>query len=153
MSGIKHDQNKPDYTYISKELMDEVALVRAFGAKKYAKHNWKKGFKVTRSLAAALRHIFAFLAGETNDPESGLSHLAHAVCGLEHAIYDMKHHPHNDDRVEPPTATITQAIPEGQTVVTAKYRAPTQDMWVGDTQTRPGLSEEEIRRRNNFIAP
>jgi hypothetical protein len=59
---------------------------------------WKRGFKVTRSCAAALRHIFQFLAGETLDPESGESHLAHAVCSLEHAIYDMKHHPANDDR-------------------------------------------------------
>jgi hypothetical protein len=96
--GIKHDQGKPDFTFISYELMEAVAQVRAFGAKKYSRGQWKKGFKVTRSLAAVLRHIFAFLAGETNDPESGLSHLAHAICGLEHALYDMKHHPENDDR-------------------------------------------------------
>lgn len=96
--GIKHDQDKPDFTYISIELMEELAKVRAFGAKKYSRSNWKKGFKVTRSLAAVLRHIFQFLSGQTTDPESGLSHLAHAVAGLEHAIYDLRHHPENDDR-------------------------------------------------------
>ncbi len=79
-------------------MLEQVALVRAFGAKKYSKNNWKKGFPVTRSLAAVLRHIFLFLRGETNDPESGLSHLAHAMCGLEHAIFDMINHPENDDR-------------------------------------------------------
>ena len=98
--GVKHDQGKHDYTYVSKELLDTVAAVRAFGAKKYAKDNWRQGFAVTRSLAAALRHIFAFLSGETNDPESGLSHLGHAVCCLEHAIYDMAHRPENDDRIK-----------------------------------------------------
>jgi hypothetical protein len=96
--GLKYDTGKPDLTYVSYELMEAVARVREFGAKKYSRDNWKKGFKVTRSLAASLRHIFLFLAGETLDPESGQSHLAHAVCGLEHAIYDLKHRPENDDR-------------------------------------------------------
>lgn len=97
-TAVKHDQGKPDLSHISYELVEAVALVRDFGAKKYSRNNWKKGFKVTRSCAAALRHIFLFLSGETNDSESGLSHLGHAVCCLEHAIYDMKHHPENDDR-------------------------------------------------------
>ena len=96
--GIKHDSGKPDLSMISYELLEEVARVREFGAKKYSRNNWKNGFKVTRSLAATLRHIYLFLSGETHDPESGLSHLGHAVCGLEHAIYDMKNHPENDDR-------------------------------------------------------
>lgn len=96
--AVKYDSDKPDLSMISWELVSEVAKVRMFGAKKYARDNWKKGFKVTRSCAAALRHIFLFLSGETNDSESGLSHLAHAICCLEHAMYDMIHHPQNDDR-------------------------------------------------------
>jgi hypothetical protein len=98
MSGTKHDQDKPDLSMISWELVSLLGHVRAFGSKKYSRDNWKKGFKVTRSCAAALRHIFLFLSGETNDSESGLSHLGHAVAALEHAIYDMQHHSHNDDR-------------------------------------------------------
>lgn len=96
--AVKHDQGKPDLSMVSRELMEHVARVRMFGAKKYDRDNWKKGFKVTRSCAAALRHIMAFLDNETTDPESNESHLAHAVCCLEHAIYDMQHHPENDDR-------------------------------------------------------
>lgn len=98
MAGLKNDAGKPDLTLVSKELMISLARVREFGNKKYEKNNWKKGFNVTRSLAAALRHIFSFLSGETLDPESGLSHLGHAVASIEHAIYDMEHHPENDDR-------------------------------------------------------
>lgn len=96
--GIKHDLGKPDLSLVSRELMEEVAKVRMFGSKKYSRNNWKKGFKLTRSCAAALRHIFAFLSGESTDPESGELHLSHAVCCLEHAIYDYLHHPENDDR-------------------------------------------------------
>jgi len=97
-SAIKHDQGKPDLSMISYELVEAVARVREFGAKKYARNNWKKGLKITRSCAAALRHIFLFLSGETNDPESGLPHPSHAICNLEHVLYDLKHHPENDDR-------------------------------------------------------
>jgi len=97
-SALKYDEGKPDLSQISYELVAAVAKVREFGAKKYERGNWHKGFKVTRSCAAALRHIFLFLKGETNDFESGLPHLAHAVCCLEHAMHDMLYRPENDDR-------------------------------------------------------
>jgi hypothetical protein len=97
--SIKKDDNKYDPTMLTIEMVELVSKVRMFGAKKYARNNFKiTGFKYTRSLAAALRHIFAFLNGEDNDPESGLSHLGHAICSLEHCIYDTKNHPENDDR-------------------------------------------------------
>lgn len=62
------------------------------------KNNWKKGFKYSRSGAAALRHIFSFFDNEDLDPESGLSHIAHAIASLEHLLYDITHHPQLDDR-------------------------------------------------------
>lgn len=97
--SIKNDTDKFDPTMLTIEMIELVSRVRMFGAKKYARNNFKiSGFKYTRSLAAALRHIYQFLNGEDNDPESGLSHLGHAICSLEHCIYDTKHHPNNDDR-------------------------------------------------------
>jgi len=97
--SIKKDDNKFDPTMLTLEMVELVSRVRMFGAKKYARNNFKiTGFKYTRSLAAALRHIYAFLNGEDNDPESGLSHLGHAICSLEHCIYDSVHHKENDDR-------------------------------------------------------
>ncbi len=96
--GLKNDADKLDLSLISLELMEEVAKVRMFGAKKYSRNQWKKGFRITRSCAAALRHIFLFLSGETYDKESGLYHPAHAICCLEHVLYDLRHHPENDDR-------------------------------------------------------
>lgn len=94
--AIKHDDGKDDFTHVSIEMMTALARVRAFGAKKYSRDNWKKGFKIVRSLGAALRHIFARLAGQKLDPESGLDHLWHAACCIEHAIYDAAHHPQNE---------------------------------------------------------
>jgi hypothetical protein len=99
--ALKHDSGKADLSQISYELVEGLARVRMFGEKKYARDNWKRGFKITRSLSACLRHIFQFLAGQSYDSESGLLHLYHAVACLEHAIYDMIHHPENDDRYKP----------------------------------------------------
>ena len=106
--GIKYDDGKPDYSLISKDLMDHVSFVRAFGAKKYAKNNWRKGFKYTRSVAAAMRHIVAFSHGEDLDPESGLPHIAHAICCLEHLLNDYLHNPSNDDRFK--SEALTPAL-------------------------------------------
>lgn len=96
--AVKHDQDKYDPTMLSIELIELVSRVRMFGSKKYSRNNWKGCFATTRSLAAALRHLFAYLNGEDNDPESGLSHLGHAICSIEHEIYRAKHRPDLDDR-------------------------------------------------------
>lgn len=98
VQGSKHDSGKPDLSLVSSELMTELALVRQFGSAKYARDNWKLGFKYNRSIAAALRHIMAFKDGEDLDPESGLTHIGHALASLEHLLYDYKHHKANDDR-------------------------------------------------------
>ena len=72
--GVKPE----DYALIPWGAMDEIARVYAFGAQKYAAHNWRKGYEWGKSFSALCRHIFAFWKGEDRDPESGLSHLAHA---------------------------------------------------------------------------
>lgn len=81
-TGKKHDGGKPPMALLSGAALVEVAKVLEFGAKKYASWNWKGGFKWSRLASAALRHSFAWLSGEDKDPETGLSHLAHAICGL-----------------------------------------------------------------------
>lgn len=78
--GIKHDQEKPDMSLLSSIALEQIAEVLTFGKKKYAAHNWRKGISYSRLLGALLRHTFSYLKGEDKDPESGLSHLAHAGC-------------------------------------------------------------------------
>lgn len=54
--------------------------VMALGAKKYGEYNWRKNaVKHSVYLEAAMRHIIAAADGEKFDPESGLSHEAHAM--------------------------------------------------------------------------
>jgi len=78
--------------------MEELAKVREFGAKKYQRNDWMKGFKYTRSIDAALRHLMAINSGENIDEESQCYHAACVIANMEHLLHDMLYRPQNDDR-------------------------------------------------------
>ena len=100
-SALKFDQDKLPLHLLSTEALNQTAAVLKFGAQKYAEHNWRKGFTWSRPLSAAMRHITAFNNGEDKDPESGLSHLAHAMCCIMFLLEFEKTHPELDDRWKP----------------------------------------------------
>lgn len=82
-TGSKHDSGKPLIGAVPPNALLAVAKVLTFGAEKYGRDNWRQVENAeTRYLDAALRHINAYQRSESVDPESGESHLAHAVCGL-----------------------------------------------------------------------
>ena len=97
-TGVKHDQEKPDMSLLSPIAMVKIAEVMSYGKKKYSAHNWRGGFILSRPAAAALRHLFAWLGGEDKDPETGLSHLAHASCCLMFLLEFETTKPELDDR-------------------------------------------------------
>jgi hypothetical protein len=97
-TAVKHDQNKLPMHLLSTEALEQIAAVLQFGAQKYESHNWRKGFVWSRPLSAALRHILAFNNGEDRDPESNLSHLAHAACCIMFLLEFEKTRPELDDR-------------------------------------------------------
>ena len=81
--GLKFDSGKLRYSLIPPETTKALAEVLTFGAKKYAKDNWKlleNGKE--RYLDALYRHLDAYRTGEYIDNESNLSHLSHCLCNL-----------------------------------------------------------------------
>lgn len=98
VGGTKYDTGKARLELLSPLWLTGVARVLTFGAKKYDDHNWRKGFKQSRVLGAALRHIIAYIGGEDLDPETGLSHLYHASCCLMFASELRVTRPDLDDR-------------------------------------------------------
>lgn len=63
--------------------LEQVAKVLTFGAKKYDDDNWRLVPDAIKRYHAALhRHLNAYYQGEKTDKETGLSHLAHALCCL-----------------------------------------------------------------------
>lgn len=82
-TGRKDDAAKPMWDLLPYGEVEKIVEVLTFGAKKYAPDNWKKVPDAQRRyFAAMMRHLTAHQRGEDNDPESGLSHLAHAGCCL-----------------------------------------------------------------------
>ncbi len=98
MSGKKNDSGKPRMGLVPRDLTIAVAEVLAFGGRKYDLWNWTQGFDWSRVSDAALRHLTAWIEGEDLDPESGLSHLAHAACDIAFLIVFQKRHIGTDDR-------------------------------------------------------
>lgn len=84
---IKHDQDKPMVSLVEAPFVLSMASVLTSGAKKYTPDNWKNCNDTQRYKDAALRHIYSYLGGEKNDPETGKSHLIHAACNLMFLFY------------------------------------------------------------------
>ncbi len=94
----KFDTGKPMMSLLSPYALEQVAMVLTFGAEKYDKHNWRKGMDWSRLLDASMRHINAFNNGEDIDQESGLPHIAHAMCCLMMLLTYTKDNKNLDDR-------------------------------------------------------
>jgi len=85
--GVKYDKEKPDYSLIPPSALEDMVKVLTFGAEKYDRHNWKKLDNLEdRYFAAAQRHLWAVMRGETHDPESGEHHYAHALCCIMYLL-------------------------------------------------------------------
>ena len=97
-NGLKYDAGKPPMMLLDRYALEQTALVLAYGREKYAAHNWRKGIEVSRLLDAAVRHIYAS-DEEHLDVESGLPHLAHAMCCIMFALRMTKDRPDMDDRL------------------------------------------------------
>lgn len=80
LKAVKHDGDKVRLDLLPLDALEEVGKVLTFGAKKYGDRNWELGFPYMRVVGAILRHLFAFVRGEDQDAECGLSHLACATC-------------------------------------------------------------------------
>ncbi len=81
--GRKDDSSKLRYSLLPVGTVNQVVQVLEFGSKKYADNNWQKVPNArTRYYDAAIRHIDAWWNGEKSDSETGLHHLAHAICCL-----------------------------------------------------------------------
>tara|TARA_B110000967_G_C18419450_1_gene333115 strand:+ start:164 stop:562 length:399 start_codon:yes stop_codon:yes gene_type:complete len=88
--GKKYDGGKPQLYLLPPKSLNEVGKVLTFGAEKYDPHNWRKVDDLqNRYTSAAMRHMLAHIDGEDVDEETGLSHLAHAICCLMFKLEDQ----------------------------------------------------------------
>jgi len=82
LGGAKYDDGKaPEHLY-SLDAHKRLLEVLRRGASKYGERNWESGMAWSRVYAALERHLHAWWSGESIDPETGLSHLAHAMANM-----------------------------------------------------------------------
>ena len=98
--AIKYDQNKLRYDLIPACSLEELVRVYTFGAGKYGDRNWEKGMSWGRIFGAIMRHLWAWWRGENTDPETGITHLAHAAWGCFALIAYVDRGSGTDDREE-----------------------------------------------------
>ncbi len=97
-TGNKADVGKTRVDLLDAEFLEGTGRVLAFGATKYAAHNWRGGIAYSRLLGAILRHTLAILRGEDVDTESGEPHVYHLSCSVMFLSWMMKHRKDLDDR-------------------------------------------------------
>ena len=98
--GRKDDSEKLPMHLLPPELLNGVASILDFGARKYAPRNWEQGMAWSRVYSAMLRHMLAWWGGEDNDPETGKSHLWHAACCVAFLMAYEQRGVGDDDRPE-----------------------------------------------------
>jgi hypothetical protein len=102
----------------SAEILESVVM--GLGAKKYGAFNWRTTrVRASVYIAAARRHLAQWFDGKDIDPESGVSHLAHARACLGILIDAMATNHLVDDRPAPGAGTeiielLTTPVPEEQ---------------------------------------
>ncbi len=104
----RHNQGKPQYSLIDLECLTPCVEVLEFGAKKYARNNWKKGMPREQIIDSLLRHVGALLRGEELDPESGLSHIGHVQCNA--LFLGNKNNTKLEDETPPPEQDVKQPV-------------------------------------------
>ena len=104
--GIKDTSNKPRLELLPTAALEEIARAIQHGSgTKYPVGNWQKGIDWLLLLGSVLRHTYAFIKGEDNDKESGISHLAHAGANILFLLWYQQHRTQFDNRIKDPVET------------------------------------------------
>lgn len=79
--ALRYNEGKAELSYLMSApyAMQGLCETFAFGAVKYDRDNWKRGFPSEKLTDSMLRHLLAYQNGETIDPESGIHHLNHML--------------------------------------------------------------------------
>lgn len=103
MKGLKDDGldgSKPvklRWDLIPIGCVEDLAKVLTYGAVHYKAESWKELEDAeNRYYAALMRHLSAYRQGQLTDEESGLSHLAHAMCNVVFLLWFEKHKTKNN---------------------------------------------------------
>lgn len=97
--GRKDDAGKLRMDLIPPEAIHALADILTSGAARYSARNWENGISYGRVFAAIMRHLWAWWGRRGTDPDSGRSHLWHALTGVAFLVtFEAKGMEQFDDR-------------------------------------------------------
>ena len=90
-SGLRYNKGKRSWSLVDFRALEPMVEVLEYGRDKYTvqlpdgkiisgANNWKKGLDKKEILESLARHLFALIADEDIDPESGKKHIGHIMC-------------------------------------------------------------------------
>lgn len=98
----------PTLSVVPASALLQMGEVMRLGRDKYGPFNWRDApVSYSTYVDAAMRHLMQFWDGETVDPESGQSHLAHVAAGLSVLMDAIATGNAHDDR---PTAGVAAEL-------------------------------------------
>jgi len=111
----RYNDGKVDFTYVlsAPKSLEGLARVYEFGAKKYARDNWKRGLSYMTLIASLMRHLLKFISGENLDEESKLPHVSHILWNaqiLSEMYYTRKDM--DDRKVTPKKEELPTYLPQ-----------------------------------------
>ena len=111
--GLRYNSDKIEISMTPNSLIYAVSKCFEYGAKKYAKDNWRRGMNWSIPYNCAMRHMMKFWEGEDLDEETGLSNLYHVACNVAMLIEYIKTCPELDDRFKQAQVTYNEVKGEG----------------------------------------
>lgn len=92
--ALRYNTGKPQLSYLlsAPEAVKGLSEVFTFGATKYARDNWKRGFKTHELVDSALRHLTLYLNGEDLDlnPVTGAADKLHSgLPHIDHVLWNI----------------------------------------------------------------
>jgi len=109
--ALRYNSNKPLLSLVPSSLNRYVGMGMTYGALKYDRHNWRKGFNWSSLLDSLQRHIDAVKDGEDIDEESGLPHLCLIGCNVAFLIEHFDKDLGTDDRFKVPPGKVLKFNP------------------------------------------
>lgn len=89
--ALRYNKDKRKWSLVDYKSLEPMIEVLEFGVLKYSKNNWKKGLNKEEILESIMRHLSALMDGESNDSESGVSHMGHIMCNaMFYSYFDRK---------------------------------------------------------------
>ena len=73
----RKNEGKPQYSLLDLKCLEPCVRALEYGANKYSREGWRKGFKLSSLLDSLLRHVRDLQEGKLVDEESGLSIISH----------------------------------------------------------------------------